>query len=707
MRASGVPNRNRIEERPRITPGRRFPAGATPVADGVNFSVWSRHATAVELLLYADASAAEPSEIIPLDAASHRTHFWWHVHVAGLRPGAFYAWRVDGPSDTEATGRAFNPNKQLCDPFAKAVSDRRHDRLRAADPDDASAHLPRAIVAEPLPHADNRWTPKGLEGAVIYELHVGAFTQAASSAVAHPGTFAGLVEKIPYLRDLGVTHVELLPVWAFDEQDVPPGTRALGLRNLWGYAPYAFHAPHPRYCLGRDGARQPHEFRALVDAFHDEGIGVLLDVVLNHTAEGRQGGPWIDYKGLFNEIFYHLDPADRRRYLDFTGCGNTINCNHPLVAELLVRSLEWWATRLGADGFRFDLASVLTRGEGGAPMQDPPLPWQIELSRTLSDRVLIAEAWDAAGLHHSGTFPGFRWAEWNGRYKDVIRKFARGDADLAGDVASCLTGSAGTFAASGRGPARSVNYVACHDGFTLADAVSYARKRNEGNGEDNRDGRDDEPSWTCGIEGETTDPSVLAARARDVRNMTAMLLLSLGTPMLLAGDEMLRTQRGNNNAWCRDDETSWIDWSLAERHADVVRFTREMIALRKRHPRLGEDRWFTGAPVPGRGLPDIAWHGARLGRPPWEGGDPRVLAWTVVGAGPAEPDLHAILNMSDAPIEAELPAIPHRAWSLAVHTLRPSPDDIVPPGRQAPLLGPRIGVGPRAVVVLENRAVGA
>ena len=662
----------------------------------------------MELLLYDGADAGEPSEAIALDPAVHRTYFWWHCHVAGLRPGAFYAWRADGPTDTAETGRLFNPRKQLCDPFAKAVSDRRHDRLRGADPEAGGAHLPRAIVAEPLPRRPRgHWAPRGLQGAVIYELHVGAFTQHPSSGVRHPGTFAGLQEKIPYLRDLGVTHVELLPVMAFDEQDVPAGTRALGLRNLWGYAPYALHAPHPRYCLGKDGPSQAQEFRALVDAFHDAGIGVLLDVVLNHTAEGKEDGPWICFKGLMNETFYHLDPADRRRYLDFTGCGNTINCNHPLVAELLVRSLEWWAGRLDVDGFRFDLASVMTRGEGGVPLQDPSLPWQIELSRTLSDRVLIAEAWDAAGLRHAGTFPGFRWAEWNADYRDAVRRFARGDEGLAGAVAGSLTGSASLLAASGRGPSRSVNYVACHDGFTLHDAVSYSRKRNDANGEGGRDGRDDEPAWNCGAEGETADPDVLARRARDARNMTAMLLLSLGTPMLLAGDEMLRTQAGNNNAWCQDNDVSWIDWRLAERNADFVRFTREMIALRRRHAVLQRDRFFTGEPIPGRGLPDVAWHGERLGAPPWDGADPRVLACTIAGASPDDADLHVILNMSDRALAAELPAVPGRRWLVAVDTSRPSPDDVVPPGAQLVAPNPTLPVAPRSVVVLEALEWGA
>jgi isoamylase len=619
---------------------------------------------------------------------------------------------VDGPGDTALTGRRFNSRKELCDPLALAVSDARHDRLLGSDRLAEGSHLPRAIVAEPLPDEPGpAWTPRELEGAVIYELHVRGFTAHASSGVAKPGTFAGLVEKIPWLVDLGVTHVELLPIQAFDEQDVPAGTRALGLRNYWGYGTYGFFAPHPRYCADPDLSRGAHEFRRMVDAFHEAGIGVLLDVVLNHTSEGGDDGPWISFKGLVNEIFYHLDPADRRRYLDFTGCGNTVNCNHPIVSDLLVRSLEHWTRDLRVDGFRFDLASVLTRGEDGGPLRHPPLPWQIELSRTMSDRVLIAEAWDAAGLRHAGTFPGFRWGEWNGRWRDVIRRFVRGDA-IAGDVATCLAGSADLLAESGRGPARSVHYAACHDGFTLRDAVSFASRHNEGNGENNLDGSDHEVSWNCGAEGETGDPAIEARRLRDSKNLLALTLLSLGTPMLLAGDEMRRTQRGNNNAWCRDDETSWIDWRLAERNAGFVRFTREMIALRKRHPSLSRDRFLTGLPIPGRGVRDIAWHGEGLDVPPWLGGDPRVLACTiaasdvvgsgVAGSGAAGADLHAIFNMSDREVPAEAPALEGRAWFVAADTSRDAPDDVVPPQGQRPAAS-RLMVAPRTIVVLEGR----
>lgn len=687
---------------PRITRGRRLPHGATPDERGVNFSVWSRHASSVELLLYDDLDAPEPSEIIPLDPAEHRTHFSWHVHVAGLGPGIAWAWRVDGPADTAATGRRFHPGKPLLDPFARAVSFRRHDRLRAADASSSGEHLPRGIVAAPLPPATG-WRPLSLEGAVIYELHVGTFTKHPSSGVKAPGTFAGLAEKIPYLRDLGVTHVELLPVAAFDEQDAPAGTRALGLRNVWGYSPASFFAPHPRYCAGGESADAPAELRAMVDAFHDAGLGVLVDVVFNHTAEGGDDGPWISWKGLCNDEFYHLDPSDRRRSLDFTGCGNSVRCNGPVASDAIVRALEWWALDLGVDGFRFDLASELTRGDLGVPLPEPPLPWQVETSRALEDRVLIAEPWDATGLSHEGRFPGLRWAEWNARFRDGMRRFARGDEGIEGDAARLLAGSEEMFAPSGRLPAHSVNFVTSHDGFTLWDVVSHSRKHNAGNGEDGRDGRDDEPCWNGGAEGATDDPDVLARRRRDARNLLALTLLSLGTPMLLAGDEMLRTQRGNNNAWCHDDELTWLDWRLAERNAGFLRFTRELIALRRRHPLFARGRFLRGEALPGRGLPDVRWHGARLDEPPWSGGPSRVLGCTLAGAGSSEPDLHLAFNMSDDIVEAELPEAPGRSWHLALDTSRETPDDVVPPGGQSPFARASLRLAPRSIVALEAR----
>jgi glycogen operon protein len=681
-------------------PGSRFPPGATTHADGVNFCVFSRHATRVELLLYATAASPEPFQVIELVPEENRTFFFWHVFVEGLPPGIHYTWRADGPADTEATGRAFNARKELVDPWARLVTDEAWDRRRAADPDDAGHVGIRATVAG-RGHHRAAAPPRPLEGAVIYELHVGGFTRHPSSGVSHPGTFAGVIERIPHLRDLGVTHVELMPVMAFDEQAVPEGVAARGLRNYWGYATHSFHAPHPRYCV--DPASGDREFRALVDALHAAGIGVLLDVAFNHTAEGGRDGPVINFKGLANEVFYHLDGADRRRYRDYTGCGNTVNCNHPIVTAFIVRCLEHWVEEMGVDGFRFDLASVFARDTRGELMADPPVPWAIESSRVLARVPLVAEAWDAGGLYHVGAFPGMAWAEWNGRFRDVVRRFVRGDPGLAGEVATRIAGSADLYADDGRLPANSVNFVTCHDGFTLHDLVSYGTKHNEANGEGGRDGSDENSSWNCGVEGETADPAVIALRLRQARNHLAILMLSRGVPMLLAGDEVLRSQGGNNNAWCQDNEISWLDWRTTGPRRDMLRFTRELIALRRRHPSLTVNRFFDGRPVPGRTLPDVAWHGIRLGEPPWNGGDGRFLRFTVAATGADEEDLHVVLNMSDRTVDVDLPSIPGRRWHVGLDTARAPPEDVVPRGRQRPHAAAYYPVAARSVVVLEAR----
>ena len=666
----------------------------------MNFCVFSRHANWVELLLYAAADSPEPFQVITLTPELHRTFFFWHVLVEGLPLHTFYVWRVHGPNDTQQTGRAFNACKELLDPWARAVSDAVWNRHAAADPADAGHHSLRAVVTQAAQrHA--RHTPQGLEGAIIYELHVGGFTRHSSSAVKHPGTFSGLVEKIPYLRELGVTHVELMPVMAFDEQDVPASVAARGLRNYWGYSTHSFYAPHPSYCVEATQAAQ--EFRALTDAFHEAGIGVLLDVVFNHTAEGGASGPVINFKGFANEICYHLDADDRRRYRDYTGCGNTLNCNHPLLTSFIVHCLEYWVENLGVDGFRFDLASIFARGQHGELMADPPVPWAIESSRILSRVPLIAEAWDAAGLNQVGAFPGMAWSEWNGRYRDVMRRFVRGDPGLVAEVATRIAGSADLYG-SGRRPSSSINFITCHDGFTLADLVSYGVKHNEANGEDSRDGSDDNASWNCGREGESSDAAVIALRLRQAKNYLATLMLSRGVPMLLAGDEVLRTQLGNNNAWCQDNELSWFDWGLVEARRDMLRFTKELIAFRRRHSCLTTDRFFDGHPVATRGIPDIQWHGPQLGAPAWNDWQARLLSFTIAGRAEDEEDLHIILNMSEFQVEVAIPPMADRRWYVAVDTSRSSPQDIQRPPAQALLVGAMYGAAGRSVVVLEARA---
>ena len=682
--------------------GSRSPPGATLAADGVNFSIFSRYATRVELLLYETADNPRAFQTIALDPERNHTHMMWHVFVEGLGPGVHYTWRMDGPSDTAATGRCFNRRKELLDPWARGVTDALWDRQRAADPGDPGPCSMRSVVCDSsFDWGEERPIARGLEGAVIYELHVGGFTRHPSSGVTAPGTFRALEEKIPYLRELGITHVELLPVMAFDEQSVPAAAAARGLTNYWGYNSHSFWSPHPGYCVAPQQGRHVVEFKQLVRALHAAGIGVILDVVFNHTAEGGSDGPWINFRGTANEMVYHLDPQDRRRYLDFTGCGNTVNCNHPQMTSFIVHCLEYWVEEMHVDGFRFDLASVFTRGDVGVVLPNPPLPWNIELSRTLADLPLIAEAWDAAGLYQVGAFPGSTWAEWNGAYRDVMRRFVRGDPGIAGLVANRIAGSSDLYAHDGRRPSASINFITCHDGFTLLDLVSYNSKHNEANGEDNRDGSAENLSWNCGAEGTTTDASILALRHRQAKNFLALLMLSRGVPMLCAGDEVLRTQGGNNNAYCQGNELAWFDWRRVESQREMLDFTRGMIAFRRRHASLTADHFYEGRIVAARGIPDIAWHGTRLHQPPWGDAAARVLAFTVAGIEDSESSVHAILNMSADTIEVELPALPGRVWQLAVDTAQAPPHDIIEPARQAPVCARSYRVTPRSIVVLE------
>jgi glycogen operon protein len=686
-------------------PGRAHPLGATADATGVNFSVFSRNATAVELLLFDEHDQPEPIQVIPLDPAVNKTFFFWHVHVEGLRPGAHYAYRVDGPTDLQGQGFRYNHNKVLIDPYARGDTSTLWKRADACGPGDNLASSMRSVVID---MSDYDWEGdrpllRPTNEMVIYEMHVGGFTRHPSSSVRHPGTFAAVIEKIPYLVELGINAVELLPVMEYDSKEVlrmkPDGSGPL--MNYWGYSTVSFFAPEPSYCVAPEQGAHVREFRDMVKALHKVGIAVILDTVFNHTSEGNHLGPTINLKGLCNEIAYHLLPADRQYYMDYSGCGNTVNCNHPIVQKLILECLEFWVTQMHVDGFRFDEGSILSRGEDGVPMAHPPVVWSIELSEVLSDTKIIAEAWDAAGLYQIGYFPGYRWAEWNGRFRDDIRRFVRGDAGLVGAVASRLGGSADIYQISGHLPINSINFVTCHDGFTLNDLVCYNEKHNEANGEGNRDGINENLSWNCGAEGETTDPAVEALRGRQVRNFAAILLLAQGVPMILAGDEMRRTQRGNNNAYCQNNELSWHDWRAVEQHADLLRFWKLMIDFRKRHPAVHRCRFFDGK-INERGLPDVSWHGCELLHPGWDDPNARALAFTLAGCS-EEADIHAILNMDWEALDFEIPALKGRQWYLAVNTAEPSPGDIAEPGQERPITGTRLRTEGRSVIVLLSR----
>ncbi len=675
-------------------------AGATATESGVNFCVFSRFAQGMELLLFDTEDSSEPYEVIHLDPRINRTFFFWHIFVEGLPDGTYYNWRASGPADTRETGSRLDGEKALLDPWATTISDRLWNREAACRP---GANLATAMRAQVV-RDDYDWEGDQplhipLNDAIIYELHIGGFTRHPSSGVTHPGTFAGIIEKIPYLKDLGITHVELMPVMAFDPQDVPPRTARLGLENYWGYSTHSHFAPHPGFAVTASRARD--EFRDLVKALHQAGIGVILDVVYNHTAEGGEDGPIISFKSLANEVFYHLDFEDRRRYRDYTGCGNTLNCNHPMVTRFLIDSLLYWVQRMHVDGFRFDLASALARGEDGNPQYHAPVLWATELSPALNRAHIIAEAWDAAGLYQVGDFPGYRWAEWNGRYRDVIRGFVRGDPGLVPELATRLAGSSDMYEGRGRLPRNSINFVTCHDGFTLWDLVSYDEKHNEANGEGNRDGHDHNLSWNCGDEGPTDDPGILALRRRQTRNFISILMLSQGVPMLRAGDELLHSKAGNNNSYCQNNALSWTDWTLTEQHRHMLDFVRALIALRRRHPTLTRDRFLTGEPTPEQPLPDITWHGVGLEMPNWDDPDNRALAFTLAGLTPDEPPLHVMLNMGKVVLEFALPTIEGLHWCLAVDTS--SEQGVVEPADQRPIGKRRIPVGPHSVLALEGR----
>ena len=683
--------------------GKPYPSGSKYNEKGVNFSIFSRYAEQVELLLFSSADSDEPFQIIPLNKDINRTFFSWHVYVSKLPVGTWYTWRMNGQGQERDSGFRFEKEKHLLDPWAQAVSHKRWDRKAACNPGDNVLSSMRCMVT------DDQYDWEGdmplairSEKAIVYELHVGGFTRHSSSKVKHPGTFSGLIEKIPYLQKLGISHVELLPIMAFDEQDVPPKTAELGLKNYWGYSTHSFFSPHPGYCVTPEEGTHVQEFRDLVKALHKAGIGVIMDVVFNHTAEAGATGPVINFRGIGGKSFYHTDNADKSILRDYTGCGNTVNANHPLVARFIISCLEYWVREMHVDGFRFDLASAMARGENGEVLQDPPVLWGIELSEQLIKTKLIAEAWDAAGLYQVGSFPGYRWAEWNGRYRDIIRQFVRGDKGLLSELATRICGSSDLYQHQGRLPINSINFVTCHDGFTLYDLFSYNEKHNLANGEDNRDGCSNNLSYNSGVEGDTNNADILDFRKKQAKNVFAILLLSQGVPMLLAGDEILHSQRGNNNCYCQDNDTSWIDWNLAKKNADVLRFVQEMIALRKRHPAIMRRRFLTGEVPTDKDKPDVSWHGTEINEPLWFDPEARILAFTLTGVDADEEDLHVVMNMSDESASIRLPLIKAKKWCVALDTSQQAPYDIITPTKQKQYKGSHYTVHEKTVVIFES-----
>ena len=675
--------------------GSSHPLGSSVQADGTNFSIYSRTATGVELLLYDREDDARPSRSITLDPVANRTYHYWHCFVPRVKPGQLYAYRVSGPSEP-ARGLRFDPDKLLLDPYGRGVvTPRGYHPDHARRPGDNAATAMKSVVVDPSDYdwEGDRPLRRPSSRTIIYEMHVRGFTRNPNSGVKEQirGTYAGLAEKIPYLQDLGITAVELLPIHAFDVYACPPG-----LTNYWGYQPVSYFSPHPQYSSRRDPLGPVNEFRDMVKALHRAGIEVILDVVFNHTAEGNQDGPTLCYRGIDNPTYYILEDGGAR-YADYSGCGNTFNTNHPVVRRLILDSLRYWVTELHVDGFRFDLASILSRDESGRPMPNPPVLWDIESDPALAGTKLIAEAWDAAGLYQVGTFIGDSWKEWNGRFRDDIRDYFRGAPGAVARFADRLVGSHDVYGHKAREAEQSINFVTCHDGFTLNDLVSFDRKHNAGNGENNRDGADDNRNWNCGVEGPTDDPAIEELRNRQVKNHLAVTLLSLGTPMILMGDEVRRSQGGNNNFYCHDNEANWFDWSLLSKHADVHRFVKLLLARRLLRGMAHEEERQSLSEMLAKARK--AWHGVQLNQPDWGDGSHSIAFNAEIPKQNLQ--FHLILNGYWEPLEFELPSRPAGSpWRRWIDTSLPSPQDIVEWTASPPITRAAYTAGPRSVVML-------
>jgi len=676
--------------------GRSFPIGATLVPGGANFSIFSRSAAGIELLFFDRVDDGRPSRVIPIDPVGNHTYHYWHVFVPGVEAGQIYGFRACGPFEP-ARGLRFDPSKLLLDPYGRAVAvPKTYSREAARLKGDNAAVAMKSVVTDP--HAYDWEGDLPLKGpwsrTIIYEMHVRGFTAHPSSGLAESkrGTYAGLVQKIPYLQHLGITAVELLPVFQFDPQDAPPGRT-----NYWGYSPVSFFSPHQAYSSRQDALGVVDEFRDMVKALHRAGIEVILDVVFNHTAEDGHDGPTLCFRGLDNSTYYLLE-EDRSRYANFTGTGNTLNANHSIVRHMIVDSLRYWVHEMHVDGFRFDLASILARDSSGGVMSNPPVLWDIESDAALAGAKMIAEAWDAAGLYQVGSFVGDSWKEWNDRFRDDIRDFFRGANDSVGRAADRLIGSPSIYGWKEREPEQSINFVACHDGFTLNDVVSYNYKHNEANGEDNRDGVNDNRSWNCGVEGPTDDPVIERLRNRQVKNFLTAVLLSAGVPMFVMGDEVRRSQRGNNNAYCQDNESSWFDWDLLFKHADVLRFVKLLIERRVIRDVDHERRRVSLSQVLRE--QKHAWHGMKLHQPDWS---PFSHSVAIGGELKSEGVLaHLIFNAYWEPLDFELPILRdgRESWWRWIDTALDPPNDICEWNAEQPVLGTTYRADARSVVVL-------
>ncbi len=687
----------------RLRPGKPLPFGATIVPGGVNFSIYSRSAVSCELVLF-KKHAAEPFAVIPfLDEFRIGNVFTMVVFDLDYED-VEYGFRMDGPFDARE-GHRFDKTKILMDPYARIIGGR-DEWGTPPDWKDTYQHRSR-ICFDDFDWEGDHPLEIPLEDLIIYETHVRGFTKHPSSGVKHPGTFSGIREKVEYLKKLGINCIELMPIHEFDEFENSRTSAVTGamLLNYWGYSNVGFFAPKAGFAATGKFGMQVDEFKTLVKELHKNGIEVILDVVFNHTAEGNERGPYISYRGIDNKTYYLLTPDGY--YFNFSGCGNTLNCNNPIVRNMILDCLRYWAADYHVDGFRFDLASILGRDQNGAPMHSPPLLETLAFDPILGKCKLIAEAWDAGGLYQVGCFPAWgRWAEWNGKFRDDLRKFIKGEEGMLGAMSQRLQGSPDLYGWDKRGACASVNFITAHDGFTLKDLVSYNGKHNEANGENNCDGGNDNYSWNCGWEGPSTDPSVNRLRMKQMKNAVAILMVSQGTPMILAGDEMAKTQGGNNNAYCQDNEISWVDWALLKEHNELFEFFRKMIAFRRAHPVLRSRSHFQNRDYVGSGYADITWHGKKAWYADWSA-DNRCLAFMLCGehakSGTVKDStIYVAMNMHWQMHGFELPKLPvHMGWTVFANTDAPVPHDIWEVGQEKKLQDQHeFLVGPRSVVIL-------
>lgn len=677
-----------------IRPGFFREFGAVAIPGGVNFTIHTHGATSCELLLF-HRKAEEPYAVIPFPE-SYRIGFCYSMIVFDLDIEEFeYAYRLDGPYD-EKKGLRFDKNKILLDPYARAVT----GQSQWGHVNNAQHGYRARVVQSNFDWGDQRHHSIPMEDLIIYELHVRGFTMDESSGVKHHGTFEGLREKIPYLKELGVNAVELMPIFEFDEMRDVRLIDENELIDFWGYNPVSFFAPNTSYCSSMEYNREGLELKTLIKDLHDNGIEVILDVVFNHTAEGNEFGPCFSFKGFDNNIYYMLTPDGH--YYNFSGCGNTLNCNHPVVRDMILECLRYWVIEYRVDGFRFDLASILGRNDDGTLLSQPPLLRSLAFDSILGNVKLIAEAWDAGGLYQVGSFPSWkRWAEWNGRYRDDMRRFLKGDDFLAQTAAARITGSPDLYDPAYRGGNASINFLTCHDGFTLYDLYSYNQKHNEANGWGNTDGADDNNSWNCGVEGETDDPAILALRKRLMKNACAVLLCSRGTPMFFSGDEFADTRYGNNNPYCQDNLISWLDWSLLKKNKDLFDFFQYMIQFRKDHPVIRKDLEPSYL-----GVPAMSTHGPTPDETNFSG-DSHVVCVRFAGYNEAtqkEDLVYLAVNSGWFPVTLTLPELPeHYKWKVAVNTGDPKCQFFHK--NSMPTVESKIFLGERSVIIFVATAI--